>query len=54
MVNVLEAFKNICLQQRATATMQSHENFRETLVKLFQEASNDELDNLAIDIEEAA
>lgn len=45
------ALKNTCLQQRRLATRQSPDHFRATLVQLIKDASDHELENLAIDIE---
>lgn len=51
MVNIFEAFKYICLQQRSLESKMSTENFRKTLVQLIREATEGELENLAIDVE---
>jgi hypothetical protein len=50
-IHLYEAFKNLCLQQRRKDSQMSPENFRKTLVRLFQETSESELINLAIDVE---
>lgn len=49
MIDLYAAIINVCLQQRVIATKKSNEQFRSTLIQLIQDATDDELTNLAID-----
>jgi hypothetical protein len=53
MVNLYQAFRNVCLQQRRVDTRMSPENFRKTLVQMLAESTDGELENLAIDVEDS-
>jgi len=49
--NLLKTFHSICLQQRRVETKQTTDQFRKTLIQLFSDASDSEMDNLSIDVE---